>query len=79
MPLKRTYFHRNHAIVHRVFGSEATEEILHQFCVSRVGETKHLFVKASLDEAKLAIDELLQGQTDPASVVRPGPLAPARA
>jgi len=77
MPLKRTYFHRNFAIVHRVFGSEATEETLHQFCVSRVGESDHLFVKPTLDEAKMAIDALVQGQTN--SPARPGPLAPARA
>ncbi|MGA3068171.1 MAG: hypothetical protein ABSF29_15105 [Tepidisphaeraceae bacterium] len=77
MPLKRTYFHRNYAIAHRVFGSEATEETLHQFCVSRAGETNHLFVKASLDEAKMAIDQLIEGGGHAA--LRPGPLTPARA
>ncbi len=42
MPLKRTYFHRSYAIAHRVFGSEATDEIIHQFCVSRAGDPQNL-------------------------------------
>ncbi|MGD1277311.1 MAG: hypothetical protein ABR964_08820 [Tepidisphaeraceae bacterium] len=59
MPVKRTYFHRNFAIVHRVFATDQSEATLDQFIVNKVGESNQLFAKATLEEAKLAIDELI--------------------
>ena len=62
MALKRTYFHREHAIVHRTFATEQTEEVLHQFIVNKVGDSRTLFSKSTLEAAQQAINELLDAQ-----------------
>jgi hypothetical protein len=77
MPLKRTYFHRSYAIAHRVFGSEATDEMIHQFCITRPGDAENVLVKPTLEEAKAAIDQIVDLQLNSGS--RAAPLAPARA
>lgn len=59
MPVKRTYFHRNFAIVHRVFVTDQSDATLEQFIVNKVGDSNQLFARATLEEAKLAIDELI--------------------
>jgi hypothetical protein len=61
MALKRTYFHRGYAIVHRTFASEQTEEIFHQFIVNKVGDARQLLSKNTLEEAQTAIDQLIEG------------------
>jgi hypothetical protein len=60
MPLKRTYVHRGYVIQHRVFGSEVTAEMIHQFSVSLPGNSTSLRVMGTLDEAKAAIDEIVE-------------------
>jgi hypothetical protein len=61
---KRTYFHRDFAIVHRTFASEQTEEIVHLYIVNRVGDPRQVAATTTLDDAKRAIDELAQTQRD---------------
>jgi hypothetical protein len=63
MPLKQTHFYRDFAIAHRVFATEQTEEIYHQFVVTRVGSHQQLFSHPTLADARTAIDALVSGQT----------------
>jgi hypothetical protein len=64
MALKRTYFHRDFAIVHRTFASEKTEEVFHQYIVNRVGDMRQLFSTTTLDEARRAIEEFVDQRGD---------------
>lgn len=64
MALKRTYFHREHAIVHCTFATEQTEEVLHQFVVNKVGDSRTLFSKGTLEAAQAAINEMLDMQAN---------------
>jgi len=62
MPVKRTYFHRNFAIVHQVLATEQTDLRFDQFIVNRIGDPQPLFAKPTLEEAKLAVDELIAAE-----------------
>jgi hypothetical protein len=59
MPIKQTHIYRGHAIVHKVFGSEISEETIEQFVVSQPGKHNQICAAQSLAEAKAAVDERL--------------------
>ena len=59
MAVKQTHIYRGHAIVHQVFSSDATEDKIERFVVSRPGKASHLCTLPSLEEAKASVDALL--------------------
>jgi hypothetical protein len=63
MAVKQTHIYRGHAIVHQVFSSDATDDKIERFVVSRPGKASQLCTLPSLEEAKASVDAILAQPT----------------